>query len=181
MIMTSLIRMRRPVVFLLLLALTEFVLRASLHAQEPRGGSLRLTNLDWKLEGNIVTVTYDLIGVPEKTYVVAVALLRENDSKFKLVPKSVSGNVGMGKFSGTGRVIVWDYRKDVPQGLPGDGYYFEVVVKEATGNGNVWLYYLLGGVAVAGGGAAYLLVNQQKVTSPPGSTELPMPPARPSQ
>jgi hypothetical protein len=179
--MMTLFSIRRPISYVALVSLMLFYLPVGSFAQDPRDVSPRLTNLDWKIEGNVVTVTYDLLGSVDKTYVVAVALLRENDPRFKLVPKSVSGNIGIGKFAGTGRVIVWDYRKDIPQGLFGDGYYFEVIVTEATGNSNTWLYYLLGGAAVAGGGAAYLLQIQSK--SPPSagpSSELPTPPARPT-
>ncbi len=147
--------------------------------QDPRGEPLRLANLDWRLDQNVVTVTYDLLGAAEKTYTVSIELRRDNDSHFKLVPKSVSGYVGTGKFAGLNRTIIWDYRRDVPQGLPGDGYYFEIVVKEILPRSYSWLYYLLGGAAVAGGGVAYYLSNQQKAQSPSGTSELPGPPARP--
>lgn len=180
MITTLFFRMRHPVTAVILFSMMLLSIRGTAFPQDPKGTPARITNQDWRIEGNVVTITYDLIGVADKSYVVAVALLRENDPKFKLVPRSVSGNTGIGKFAGTGRIIVWDYRRDVPQGLAGEGYYFELVVVEATGNGNSWLYYILGGVVAAGGTAGYILSTKSTAPSGTGTSELPGPPGRPN-
>lgn len=180
MITTFSYRLKRPIVALILLSMLTLSSQEVVFPQDPKGVPYRITNQDWRIEGNVVTITYDLIGVADKSYVVAVALLRENDSKFKLVPRSVSGNTGIGKFAGTGRIIVWDYKKDVPQGLAGEGYYFELVVVEATGNGNTWLYYILGGVVAAGGTAGYLMSTKSSGSNGTVTSELPGPPGRPN-
>lgn len=171
----------RSLIVLPLVLLHLHMIASRAFCQEPRGEPLRLTNLDWSLDQNVVTLTYDLLGAPEKTYAVAVELKRENDPKFTLIPKSVTGHVGTGRFAGMKRTILWDYRRDVPQGLPGDGYYFEIIVKEVQPSSYSWLYYLLGGAAVAGGGVAYYLSSQQKTPSSSGTSELPPPPPRPQQ
>lgn len=180
--MTLFFRIRHPVIAVILFSMLLVSIPGTAFPQDPKGTPVRITNQDWKIEGNVVTITYDLIGVAEKSYVIDVALLREDDSRFRLTPKSVQGNIGEGVSAGLSRKIVWEYRKDVPQGLAGEGYYFEIVARIHEAGGGSWLYYLLGGVVAAGGAAGYLLTNKAKTEtgSTPTSTELPGPPARPN-
>ncbi|MBM4169754.1 MAG: hypothetical protein FJ215_11475 [Ignavibacteria bacterium] len=162
-------------------AIMFFLLGTLLQAQEKRPEEVRLANLDWSISGNTVVISYDLIAPPENLYAVSVVLLREDDRAFKLVPKSLSGHVGEGKYSGQARQIRWAYRQDVPQGLSGDRYYFEIHVYPVTGT-SPWLYVGLGAVAAAGGAAAILLSSKkEEAPGGPGQTELPSPPTRPNQ
>lgn len=180
--MTLFFRIRHPVIAVILFSMMLLSIPGTAFPQDPKGTPARITNQDWKLEGNVVTITYDLIGVADKSYVIDIVLLREDDSRFRLTPKSVQGNIGEGVSAGLSRKIVWEYKTDVPQGLAGEGYYFEIVARLESAGGGGWLYYLLGGVVAAGGAAGYLLSNKAKTESGSGgSTELPGPPARPNQ
>lgn len=149
-------------------------------AQTRSAEGVRLANLDWRLQGDVIVISYDLLAPTDEEYEVSLVMLRENDRSFKVVPKSVSGQVGKGKFAGQTREIKWEYKKDAPRGFTGEGYYFEISV-EPVGGGSTWLYVGLG-VAAAGGAAAVLL-GGKKVgdgTPPPTPTELPAPPIRPT-
>jgi len=149
-------------------------------AQEKSPEEIRLTNLDWSTAGNAVVISYDLIAPPEDSYEVSVVVLREDDRTFKLVPKSLTGHVGKGKYAGQSRQIRWAYRQDVPQGLRGDRYYFEIHVYPVQGT-SPWLYVGLGAVAAAGGAAAILLTSKKEEPGGTGQAELPAPPSRPNQ
>ena len=182
MVLNKLLSARRPVALITLLSFLLLTFDAFALPRAQQDIPIRVSNPDWKLEGNLVSVMFDLVGPTEKIYSVSLVLLREGDPRFRLAPKSVSGNIGDGVTAGSGRKIVWEYKRDVPQGLAGEGYYFEIVARLESAGGGGWLYYLLGGVVAAGGAAGYLLSNKPK-TEPGsvGSTELPGPPARPNQ
>jgi hypothetical protein len=90
------------------------------------------------------------------------------------VPQNVEGDVGVGFFAGPGRQIIWSYKKDYPAGFQGEGYFFEVRVKSASGD-NSWLYYTIGATAVVGGVIAILLATKEAASV----KELPFPPGRP--
>ena len=182
MVLNKLFCARRPIALITLLSLLLLSVEALALPRTVQDAPIRVRNQEWKVEGNVVVVTFDLDGPSEKIYIVSVVLLREDDSRFRLTPKSVQGNIGEGVSAGLSRKIVWEYRKDVPQGLAGEGYYFEIVARIHEAGGGSWLYYLLGGVVAAGGAAGYLLTNKAKTEtgSTPTSTELPGPPARPN-
>lgn len=150
-------------------------------AQMRSAESIRLANLDWRVQGDVVIISYDLVAPSDEEYEVGIALLRETDRSFRVVPKSVSGQVGKGKYAGQGREIKWEFKKDVGRGLAGDGYYFEIVV-EPIGGSNTLLYVGLG-VAAVGGAAAVLLRGKKDSgggSGTPTTTELPSPPTRPT-
>jgi hypothetical protein len=142
------------------------------HAQE--GESSPITNVNWRVDGDEIVITYDLKGSPDERYEVTVVMLREDVSSFRIVPQNVEGDVGVGFFAGPGRQIIWSYKKDYPAGFQGEGYFFEVRVKSASGD-NSWLYYTIGATAVVGGVIAILLATKEAASV----KELPFPPGRP--
>lgn len=174
---------QQPIASMLLLSLLGMV--ANVHAysfQVPQEqGGVRVSNVEWKAEGGIITISFALSALKDQKYKVSVSLLREKEPRFKLTPRSLYGHVGEIAYTSTNLQMVWDYKKDVPQGLPGDDYYFEITVEPVISGGSSWYYYVLGGVVAAGGTAVYLLGNGTSAASLTPTTELPAPPARPNQ
>jgi len=168
---------RRVSPYLLLLLI--LLMPSGTSAQEKLRGDVRFQNEKWVIEGDIVIITYELIAPLERTYDVSVVLRRERDKSFALVPKTITGAVGVGKYGGGKREIRWDYKKDVPEGLIGDDYRFDLTATEIVegAGSNWWLYAAGGAVAVAGG--IVLLSGQggDGGTPPAGGGRLPDPPA----
>lgn len=153
---------------MLLTIVSPSLLRAQDEEENP------ITNVNWKVDGDEIIITYDLKGDPDKRYDVTVVMLREDVSSFRIVPQNAEGDVGIGFFAGPGRQITWSYKKDYPAGFQGEGYYFEVRVKSAGGD-NTWLYYTIGATALVGGVVAILLATKEASSE----KELPFPPGRP--
>ena len=175
MLVNNVWKSRRPIILGLLIPLSLLLIDAPAFA----GGeetTILLRNIDWKIEGDIVIIIYDLDAPTDQEYDVQAVLHDEGNPSFAFVPEAVTGDVGKGKFVGIGKQIRWKYRKDFPSGLQGERYYFEIIVERA-GGGMSWL--LLGlGAAAAGGGAALLLFGKKEAGTPPQQS-LPLPPGRP--
>ncbi len=143
--------------------------------------NVSVTNLSYSLRVSDVVVHYDLNGPPDKSYDVSLVLKRDSEPYFKMQPKSVSGQVGTGEFAGRGREIVWHLYRDVPSGLDGNDYYFEVnasMIVPEKGGGIPW-YYFAGGALV--GGAAAVYFGTDLINKSGGANHLPGPPVRPPQ
>jgi hypothetical protein len=156
-----------PIVFILWLNIPSLAQSSS--------DEIQPTNVKWTVKNEVIVVNYDLTGSSNLKYSLNVIMKRESDSTFSAVPVTVEGDIGEGYFAGTNKEILWYYRRDFPQGLQGEDYYFEIHVKPVAKD-NSLLYYIAGGVAVTAGIVA-LLVHKNPGTPPP--TELPFPPVRP--
>jgi hypothetical protein len=170
-------RLARPIIVVIFLPLMLFLLNVRLTAQDRPA---KIENARWEVSGDVVVITYDLVGDSDLSYDVNITLTRESDKNFKIVPVSVSGAIGKGKHAGLRMEIRWNFKKDVTQGLSGDDYsfVFNVQVLKAEGGSNL-LYYLAGG-AVLVGGAAVLVLSGSKSSETSASSGLPSPPtARP--
>ena len=170
-------KLARPMVGLLLPPLMLFLLNVQVFAQDVPS---RIENPHWEVSGDIVIITYDLIGDANLTYDVSITLTRESDRNFKIFPIAVTGAVFKGKHAGLKKEIRWRYKIDAPQGFSGDDYafVFNVQIIREEGGSNL-LYYLAGGAVVVGG-AALLLLSGSKTTQT-STSGLPSPPtARPS-
>ncbi len=158
-----------------LIAYVFQILAPSVQAAYARGldgDEGRIENARWRIEGNVVVITYDLIADANLEYEVKVVLRRQNSVVFQLVPRTVAGAVGKGKFAGTNRVIRWEYQKDVQQGLYGDDYYFEITALPRVPGSGAWL---ISGLLVVGGGVvAYFLFKPEPNNGEPSG--LPEPP-----
>lgn len=139
------------------------------------GEDITVKNVRFEVSGNRILITYDLTGPSDQTYIIKVTLKRRQIPSYENVPKTVSGDIGEGKYSGTGRQINWEMLRDYPNGLEGDDYYFRIEAKMIS-QGSNFLYYLGGGVAVVGAAAYFLLVK--KATVDEGN--FPQPSGRPS-
>lgn len=140
------------------------------------GEDVAVKNVRFEVSGDRILITYDLAAPPEQNYTIRVTLRRKQLPSFEYVLKTVTGDVGEGKFSGSGRRVLWEIFRDYPNGLEGDDYYFHI---EATmiSRGSNFLYYLGGGAAVVGA-VAYLLLGKKAATVDEGT--FPQPSGRPS-
>lgn len=150
--------------------LISIVLTSASIAQE-------IINVAYEAQQDKIIVYYDLIGDKDEDYVVSLVLRREEYAAFQIVAKSVTGDVGVGKFVGTKKKIIWDVTKDYHIDPEITDYYFEVKVKEISG-GIAWYYYAI--AAVLGGATAAVLIGGGDEEQPP-VTQNPIgaPPIRP--
>ena len=93
----------------------------------------RVRNADWNIVGDEIVVTYDLIGSEQGDYDVTVTFLNETRS-VRLPLTAVTGDIGTVRGPAAGKTIKWSYKKDIPIGMSGDGFYFgfEVSFKGPT-------------------------------------------------
>ena len=136
-----------------------------------------VTNVTFTLVGRNVIIHYNLSGPPKKMFNVVVTLRREGDPEFRFVPIDISGNVGKGPYAGIDREIVWHMYRDIPSGLEGDNYYFQVTASVLNSGGSPWFYYV-GGAIILGGSAAAVLYKLESTAKSAGSN-FPTPPIRP--
>lgn len=146
-----------------------FLLASVCFAQE-------ITNVSFEAQQDKIIIYYDLTGDKDQDYEVSLTLRREEYIAFQIAPKSVTGDIGKGKFAGTKRKIVWDVSKDYHIDPEVTDYYFEVKVKE-IGGGISWYYYVI--AAVLGGTTAAVLIGGK--ADEPTVTKQPIgpPPVRP--
>lgn len=139
---------------------------------------ISVTNVSYSMRDSDVVVHYDLNGPIDKQYKIQLILRRESQSSFKMLPMDISGDVGTGTFSGQNREIVWHLYEDIPYGLDGNDFYFEVnaTLLGAEKGGASWLYYA-GGALVAGAAAVFFGTDLFKKAG--GASQLPNPPSRP--
>lgn len=133
-----------------------------------------ISNIYFEPIQNKVIIYYDLEGDPNLEYEVSLTLKREEFAGFYFVPKSVSGDIGEGKFVGKKRKIIWEVTKDYHIDPEVEDYYFEIKVNPIS-TGIAWFYYV--GAAVLGGGAAAVLLLGKKQTEE--NKPIGAPPARP--
>ena len=138
--------------------------------QEPTG---QVTSVE--VHGSEVTITYDLKGEPDEEYEIRVFLISRRRTDVPRELQLVSGHVGIGKFAGLARRILWNMT-EFPGILEGENFVFRIAVDRP---GTPW-YYWVGGGALAGGIVTYLVLKNK----PTGSSEIPvvipipLPPAR---
>ncbi len=139
----------------------------------------KVTDVRFGLEGGEVHVSYNLLGEPGKTYRVGLELRKRGDPNFRFFPKAVRGDVGVGKFAGPDRRIVWAINRDFPGGLRGADFYFVVKADEVHPKEGVGFLTLVGtGVAVVAAAAAYFVLADAHSPGPL-SSPFPAPPGRP--
>jgi hypothetical protein len=166
----------RPIALLLLPALVPLLLHVEVFGQDRPGGEGRIENARWKIEGDVVVITFDLIADAELTHDIKIYLTRESDRSFRIDPASLSGDFGKVKRAGSKREIRWAYKDEVAADLKGDDYYFVINVTIMQEGGSNLLYYLLGGAVLVGGGTAAVLLGSKKTESTTTPANLPNPP-----
>ena len=121
-------------VFFFLLVFSPFSLTAQRH--EVRNVSFTVT------QQNLIIVDYDLIGA-DKNYMVELVLKRKSSRVYSVEPQTMMGDVGKGKFSGTGNRIIWSPVNDMGEDFLldpyVDDYYFIVRARKRTRGTGLWL------------------------------------------
>ncbi len=174
-------RLRRRIIAGIIAPLLLWCIDAPAFAARQPQDEIKISIRAVEVKPDHILISYQLIAPASEQYEVSVVLLREGSPSFKVPVRSASGDIGEGSFSGESRQIRWEYAKDYSSGLYGDGFYFEITVNKVT-KSNLLLYLGLGGLAVVGGAVAILGGGKKgEATSTPTVTELPTPPARPSQ
>jgi len=135
-------------------------------------------NIKWVLRRNTVVITYELQGPLNESYEIGLTLLRESNASFQFVPKSVSGDIGSVELVKSDCEIRWDLTKDVPSGLKGEDFYFEITVTPAGGGWGTAATIM----ALIGAGIVAIVVLRFAEKAPPEetTTALPVPPPRPT-
>jgi len=178
---SSIASIQRPISMVLLIPLMLLLIDAEAFSQEKRAQEGKIENARWIVEAGVAVITFELVAPVEKEYEITVTLRRASDKNFVLIPRSLAGAVGIGKFAGQ-REIRWDFSKDAPAGLAGDDYWFEITASEVVEkSSSFWYYAASAGVALATG-AAYLLAKKGNGAAAPQPSGLPDPPKiRPTQ
>ncbi len=166
---------RRLLCFVVITLLFLMASSAVSVAQDQPTRQIAVENQEWTVHGDTVIITYDLVAPANETYKVTVFLCNEENPSFRIEPDNVKGDIGQGNFAGKGRTIIWNYRKDLPSGLEGGGYYFTITADRASGF--PWLYVGAGTVAAAG--AAIYFISKKEEQATPTPQGVPLPPPRP--
>jgi hypothetical protein len=178
---SQMFRFRRRVIAMLILPLLLWCVDVPALAARPRQDEFKVTIRTVEVKPDYIVISYELIAPASESYQVSLVLLREGNASFRVPVRAASGDIGEGKFSGATRQVRWEFAKDYPAGLAGDGFYFEISVTKVTGS-NLLYYIGLGGLAVVGGAVALLAGGKEGGAAPSATTlELPAPPGRPSQ
>lgn len=162
--MTKLVRYRSIISYALLQLLCIMLIQTQAEAGRYNGRSESKTKeVKWNIRDDIIIINYDLKTNSDAMFKVDIVMKKESDSSFGVIPVSVGGHIGEGYFAGTNREIRWDYRRDFPQGLEGEDYFFEIHIQEQEiESQSNWLYYVVGAGAVAVGMAAFLMSKSQE-------------------
>ena len=173
-------RLRRRIVAALIIPLLLWGVDASAFVKVVPQDEIKVTIKAVEVKPDHIVITYELVASATESYEVSLVLLKEGSPSFKVPVRAASGDIGEGNFSGGARQVRWEFAKDYPTGLGGDGFYFEITVTKVSGSN---LLYYIGGGLVAIVGAVAILGGGKKegAASSPTPTELPAPPSRPSQ
>ena len=142
------------------------------------GEDVSVRNVRFELSGQLVNVFYDLQGPEGGDYIVKLLLKRKQDPSYQYVPRSLTGDVGQGRFAGNRRQITWDIQKEFQEGLVGEDFYFVVEVEMISTRTSI-LWYIGGGAAIIAGVAA-LLLGKGAQAGTPAADVFPKPIGRPS-
>ena len=136
-------------------------------------------NVNYSVADDKVIVTYDLLGDPDQLYKVSLILRRTSSKDVMYIPKTVSGDIGEGHYSGKGKRIVWNIKEDFPGGLSGQDFYFMIRAVKIESGPDILLWTGIGVAAVAAV-ATYLIVGSESGSDSGNSSgSFPLPPGRP--
>ena len=122
----------------------------------------------YKKTDEAFVIYYDINGSKKDEYEVSLMLVRDSDPNFYVIPKQITGNIGVGSFAGKNNSIVWNYKKDIFKELIGNDYRFKLTIQKINQSSFPWLWTGLG-AAVAAGTAAILILRGKNAG--PGQSE----------
>lgn len=130
----------------------------ALYTLPATSGAQQIFHPAFTVSGDSILVTYDLAANPDDELTVSLTLRMESVPGFRIIPATVSGDIGTGKFGGRNRKIIWLASRDFAIDPNVDDYYFEIHWATVSGGGIPWYYYVGGGTVVAGA-AAWLILG----------------------
>jgi len=125
-------------------------------------------NVQFKDSGETILIRYDFNGNTEKKYHVSLLLSYDYGKSFKIIPRSLSGDVGRNVNPGIGKEIIWNLKRDYPDGLIGDGFVFAVDVKFQKEKSKIPYYAV--GACVLGGAFYFIKKSLEKEPEPTTGT-----------
>jgi hypothetical protein len=96
-----------------------------------RTQAIHPNNVHFRIIDERLEVFYDLPVNHDSIYV-KIVFRKKSAPKFRYIPQFVSGDIGIGTYSGANQKIVWYYKKEPPSVYTGDGFYFEIKVKRIS-------------------------------------------------
>lgn len=129
---------------------------------------LEVKNVQFEDRGETILIKYDFNGNPEKKYHVSLLLSYDYGKSFKIVPRSLSGDVRKNVNPGICKEIVWHLKRDYPDGLIGDGFVFAVDVELQKGKSKIPYYAV--GACVLGGAVYFVKKSLEKEPEPTTGT-----------
>ncbi|MBL0180988.1 MAG: hypothetical protein IPP96_01370 [Chitinophagaceae bacterium] len=90
-----------------------------------------MSNIFFRTIGDKIEIFYDLPQNAD-TIDVKVFFRKKSDPKTRYRLKQVSGSIGIGRFSGRKKKIVWAYKKEPPYLFTGSGFYYEITAKKVS-------------------------------------------------
>jgi hypothetical protein len=123
---------------------------ARLLGQEEEPSAVRIENSAFSMLRDTVIITFRLVAPEDESYNIGVRLRKGDDTAFAIVPRSLVGAVGEVRGGGD-RVILWDYRRDVPETFSySDDYWFEITAVPIERRFSPeWWHYVAAGAGVA--------------------------------
>jgi len=129
------------------------------------------TNVNHIVNGQQIEIRYDFVGDVKVKYKIDVVLKKKNAPDFCFIPKALSGDVGKGRWSGTNRIIFWNFTDDFQFEGDHNDYYFEVTARKIWLTQKVCLY---AGSAIVVGTVTAIILGREKEGAP-----IELPPTRP--
>jgi hypothetical protein len=128
--------------------------------------------VDVKKNADTFEIIYNITGSQEDEYEVSLALVRDSDPAFRVVPRQATGKIGTGAFAGRNNSIVWNYKKDMQKEPKGNDYRFDLTVRKVEHGSFPWFWV---GMGTAAGGAAAVLLLSKKTDETPSQTTMTIP------
>lgn len=110
---------KKPAAILVFVICLCFILNTGL-AQ-----SVHATNIHFRTIDERIEIFYDL-PINEDSLQVKIVFRKKSAPKFKYYPKVISGDVGIGIFSGTNKKITWYFKREPTYLFTGSGFYFKI-------------------------------------------------------
>jgi len=108
-----------------------------------------VSNVKFEQRGESIIVQYDLIGNRNNKYKISLLLSDDYGKTYNLLPRTVEGDIGKNIEPGTNKQIIWFLKRDISEGLHGEGFVFAVDAELQKGVSKL-PYYLLGAGVVGG-------------------------------
>ncbi len=167
------------IVLILFLTVGQFNLAEGFLAYNYGSGKAAAKNIHYTVTDQKVFINYDLYGKPGKEYTVKLILRRESKPGYSYIPAIISGDVGKDQSAGKNKLIVWNIGREIPGGLEGKDYYFEITVHQNPSGSGLLTWLGIGAAAVAATATYFILSNNSANHTVQKGAAFPPPPGRP--